>query len=885
MRLPSSLISALAAAVAVCGQDLTEDTIARDISRVEAVRQVKDVTRGFAHLLQYGRFAEAARLFAPGTGTLLWGAAVRKDDAAIVAAAPGAAGSARKAVGPEAVEAWLRNDAGAMTGASPGSMNLWIIETPVVTLSADGKAAKGRWNALRFMGDGKGGTRIDGGVWENDYVLVGNDTWRFATLHHYEMFKGNWVQGWRNSAPLSGGDRVSLPIVPYHFTPDDAGIPIMLPLSREAYNQSGAAELKSIKAELVARVELLNDEDEVRNLQHMMGYYIDRRMWPDAVDLFAPDGVIVVDGQTLATGAGSVRAAFERLWGPEGLSSGILNEHPMLVTMVDVLSPTEAATRGFQIGMIGNSNTKTAKWEFATYRNSFAKDPDTGLWCVKAVNITNVLTADYALGWGNGGTDPASTTRAPPAFIDIDRRARNAARIAQRLAPKTEEQLVPVNLAELQRRLSRSAAWDSTENDCSAYGFWADDIRCDKLGAIHAAAGHKESPGSGYFGTADRIARACLARYSTYDQDPMRGSVPFHWKPQMVVRVSHDGRSATYRARLLQFGTGTTGGSAFGGGMYADQTVLETGSGKWKLWSTTIDEFYWNSGNWASGWAGVVRPNSTGQSSPSSARPSTTTRRTSTTTRPAATGASSRPSSSSRPPSGLAAFPPEVPLTNPLFVPREDGFSGGAPPRVSWPNIQTMWFPFRNPVSGTIPGANTSTILLVNGTAKVTAVKKGGEGFWPGCVPCQSWGPRPEWALRANGYQEPPTGPTRITATAEVKAVPNPEPGTGKMDPMLVVSVAVKVAGGPGEEVGRGGIVELTVENDGQVSTASNPAKLLASREVDPATGAMKAFEMGITEWWNTTGADNGPVRIVALFKGSDRLAEGRGSVVLDLPS
>ncbi len=69
---------------------------------------------------------------------------------------------------------------------------------------------------------------------------------------------------------------------PFHFTNDEAGIPIP--------PQSDPAPVTTQTAEdLAHRVAVLNDEDEVRNLQHSYGYYADRRMWTDVVDLFAAD--------------------------------------------------------------------------------------------------------------------------------------------------------------------------------------------------------------------------------------------------------------------------------------------------------------------------------------------------------------------------------------------------------------------------------------------------------------------------------------------------------------------------------------------------------------------------------------------------------------------
>ena len=69
----------------------TLNSLARDIERVESVREVKDVQKIFAQLAQFGRWSDMAALFSDN-GTLQWGNAI--------------------ATGPDVIETWLRTDAG-----------------------------------------------------------------------------------------------------------------------------------------------------------------------------------------------------------------------------------------------------------------------------------------------------------------------------------------------------------------------------------------------------------------------------------------------------------------------------------------------------------------------------------------------------------------------------------------------------------------------------------------------------------------------------------------------------------------------------------------------------------------------------------------------------
>jgi hypothetical protein len=166
--------------------------------------------------------------------------------------------------------------------------------------------------------------------------------------------------------------------------------------------------------------------------------------------------------------------------------------------------------------------------------------------------------------------------------------------------------------------------------------------------------------------------------------------------PQPVILVSDDGRSATLRARRLQPSTSVNKSGSFNSAIYHDQVVLE--DGKWRLWSVTIDEFYWQSVSWKEGLA-MAKPRN-----------------------------SSQPNTD--PPAWTKKFLPDLYLKD--VGDRESTFGGGSGRLLQCPDIQRMWFQYRNAVSGREP-----------------------EFYWPGCVPCQV---RKDWSLEENRWQEPWAG-------------------------------------------------------------------------------------------------------------------------------
>lgn len=595
------------------------DELARDLERVEALRAIKDLQRHYAQLGQSGRWEAMAACFA-SNGELNWGG--------------------ETVTGRAAIAAWLERRAGAMDGIAPGALHTEIIDQPLATLSRDGRSATVRWMAMRFLGDGAGEARIEGGLYVNDYAPEAG-AWRLVRMRYHPQYEGNYAEGWTNVG------RQDLPIVPYHCTSDEAGQPIPPADSVAPPTRHGIAAL-------AARVQRLGDEDAVRNLQNAFGYYVDRRMWPDAVDLFAEECAAELTPGEVHRGKPGVHHALAQM-GPEGLTSGELNERPIFDLIVEVApGGAEAHASGIEIGMLAGAARPRGAWSFGRFRNRFVKED--GLWKLKELRVHRLVEADYPSGWGSAPAAPPATMNAPLTGP----------------APELPA-LLQGDIADLRRRLARAAAYDGVENVSSAYGFYLDDFQWTELAAIFAVRGNKQSPFAGYYLGRDRIAGAATASWGP--APAMRAAVSFHWRTQPVIHVSHDGCSANLRTRLFQPRTSkdpaaSRSGFYMGGlhgGMYPnDQAVLEDGI--WRLWSLTIDEHYFVSPDWKQGWA----------------------------------GAKPREAPTPSPPSKLLTlYPPDVAMTE--LGRRAEGFRGGTGTEIEWPGILPMWFHYRNPVSGRVP--------------------------------------------------------------------------------------------------------------------------------------------------------------------------------------
>ena len=170
----------------------------RDVVRANSVRQVKRVQHAYAHFAEFGLWDQMADLFADRGVLQIGKEKVR----------------GRKAI----LTYMIRYFGRGKLGLAPGDVTTRLQMTPVINLSVDGRTAKGRWHELAMLGQLGGEARWAGGISENDYVLE-EGRWKIARLHLTPMYAGSYEDGWKALEP-------DIPVVPVHFTPDSAGIPV-----------------------------------------------------------------------------------------------------------------------------------------------------------------------------------------------------------------------------------------------------------------------------------------------------------------------------------------------------------------------------------------------------------------------------------------------------------------------------------------------------------------------------------------------------------------------------------------------------------------------------------------------------------------------------------
>ncbi len=528
------------------------EALESQVAGIRAIREIKRLQHAWGQFAEAGQWAEMAALFATG-GTY---------------SAPPVALTGRAAV-----HAHLRDTVGqGREGLAADRLNVRLFLSPVVTLNADGRTAKGRWHELAMTGHHGHSAGWSGGIHENDYVLE-DGAWKIAAMRYFAQFAGPYEGGWRNVTPSPG-------LVPYHYDPAGAGTPVPATLPPVERRGSAAARLAALDAE----ADMLLAASAAQNLQAAFGFYVDRKLWDDVADLFAPDAVVEIAGDR-AKGRAAIRAKM----GPAGLKPGELNDRPQLMPVVTVAPDGLSATvRGIEIGQTGEHGDKSF-WSAAVYDNRMARRD--GKWMIESMRITPRMRADYAIGWardlpsidGNGAYPRAAAPRAA---------------IAPSLAPRLKPSR-GADLAEVRRKLALAVAHDGAENVADAYGYYIDEFRWDDTADLFSTDGWKELSYIGTYIGRERVRGSLVGRYGRNGRSP--AFMAIHQKTQPYVTVSEDGQRAHIRLRLFQFNSQEKADGSYISGIYENQVKLE--DGVWKIQGMDLD-YVWLA-NYTGGWAAI----------------------------------------------------------------------------------------------------------------------------------------------------------------------------------------------------------------------------------------------------------------------------------------
>jgi acetyl esterase/lipase len=548
---------------------------------------------------------------------------------------------------------------------------------PVVHIDAGGMTAHGRWRAFAMFGSPGGGASWAEGVYEMQYTKEGG-VWKISKLDYYSGFGASYKTGWAAPATAASGagppgsaapaapssapavsprrqlahpadiernmDCDGFPkacIAPFHYTnpgTTSASDAWVLPDAATLATLAAAipqGELATRLGELRHRITLLNDAQQIANLQRIYGYYIDRAMWDQAADLFAPDATIESGQQGVYVGKRRVRE-FLGLSGHQGLSWGWMNDHMQLQPIVDVASDgLTAHARSRELDLLGHVGGQ-GQWMEGVYENTFVKRH--GVWMFKSLHFYPTFITDYDKGWGQDAQPVPTvskvlppdrpptevyaiypTAHVPPFHYPNPVTGEMAhypkvggpdpalaqAALAVPGGRFTPQRVTSVGtaLTEEQAGIDRVKAYFEIENLESAYGYYLDKNLWNDLANLFSVDGSMELAQRGAYDGRERVRAFLLKVFGRGSEGPVAGRLGNHMQLQPVIDVAPDGKSAKIRIRMFQqmsFGPRASVGAA----VYENTAVLE--DGKWKL----RDDHTYNTlaANYDGGWVRSASP-------------------------------------------------------------------------------------------------------------------------------------------------------------------------------------------------------------------------------------------------------------------------------------
>lgn len=519
---------------------------------------------------------------------------------------------------------------------------------PVVHLDASGTTAKGRWRAFAMFGSLGGGATWAEGVYEIQYRKEGG-VWKISKLDYYSGFGAPYSTGWAappapttNSSTPNASAPTARPRRPLAHPPDrerntdcDGFAPACIapfhyenpatPAGGNAWNTDalvtqvkGRGNDRKRLADLTQRANLLHDAQDLENLQRIYGYYLDRNQWDQLADLFAENATLEWAQQGVYIGKQHIRA-FLNLFGPQGATDGVLNDHIQLQPIVDVAPDgMTARIRSREFAMLGKYRG-SGTWSEGTYENTFVKQ--NGVWKFQSLHFYPTFITDYDKGWAKDA-QPAPTastqlppdrpptqtyeiypkanvppfhyrnpvTGEPPHYPDVGGPSKELA--AASLMPTGNRPMldkvkdIDAALAAAENTITRVKDYDELDNLTSAYGYYLDKNLWNNLADLFSRDGSIELAQRGVYKSQKRVREFLLTVFGRGQEGPVAGRLGNHVQMQPVIHVAADGKTAKIRVRMMQqlnFGRG----ASMGGSIYENEAVKEDG-----VWKLSVDHTY-----------------------------------------------------------------------------------------------------------------------------------------------------------------------------------------------------------------------------------------------------------------------------------------------------
>jgi hypothetical protein len=167
-----------------------------------------------------------------------------------------------------------------------------------------------------------------------------------------------------------------------------------------AIDKADINELRALVKNQEARLQNIEDVEAISRLTRAYGYYVDKNLWDQVVDLFADDSTVELNQRGIFVGKAGVRRMFlERMGGGQiGLTRGRLFNHFQIQEIVTVAPDGQTAKARFRtFAQVAGFGSVKQAWTEGIYENAYVKEG--GIWKFSRMKYWGTFYTPYDQGW------------------------------------------------------------------------------------------------------------------------------------------------------------------------------------------------------------------------------------------------------------------------------------------------------------------------------------------------------------------------------------------------------------------------------------------------------------------------------------------------------
>ncbi len=318
---------------------------------------------------------------------------------------------------------------------------------------------------------------------------------------------------------------------------------------------------------LLNRAHRLTDTADIKRLQSIYGYYLDRSDWDAVLDLFTDDIVAEYGNSGVYRGKAHVRAMLYAIgYGKSGLRVGQLRDHIQLQPVVDLASDGETARGRWKALVLLGQYGDYARWQTGPYENEYRLEG--GRWKISRIHWYETFTVPYEGGWKGAMAQsnvadrnfpspdgPPSFTAQPwpatslPPYHYANPADGSPARPVRAAKLKVYEGTTGQRLAVARRLIEQVQDEQQILILQRTYGYLVDKNMWTQISDLFTDDGTLEIGGRGVF-----VGKARVLEYLKWLGSPKHGKLYDHTQMDPVITVGSDGSAARGRWRALILG-------------------------------------------------------------------------------------------------------------------------------------------------------------------------------------------------------------------------------------------------------------------------------------------------------------------------------------------